>query len=428
MPEPLSSSAVASSGPPSRLLVPAYGLLAACLSAGYGVLFTVVGDYRDAYGISESTIGWIIGIGFIAGFAAQVFIAPIGDRGYARKVVLAGVGVNIVGLLMMAFGTTAAALMAGRIVSGLAIGSAEPSIRRIVVRSAPDQVGRNLGRLLSAGVFGFAVGPAISAVLVGPFGLAAPFIAIGALSLVGLALTFGVAVPEPVDDEPPRFGLALDLLKNRPLAGATVLGAAVFYMVGSFDALWDVVHEDLGTSVWMANLGITLFAMPMVFLAPIGGRWAQSIGPLAFGAIGLLAAAGFMTSYGLVPSGTWIFGVSLGQAFTDGLTFAAPGIAVAMAAPAHRQASAQGLLGAAQALAAGVAAVTTGLMYQANGRTGAYLASTAVMVAMVGVGMFLAGPSQWTVAKAFKSSPTSGLARPDANAGDDASDGPVTLG
>ena len=54
----------------------AFGGLMASLAAGYGVLFTIVDDYRDKYGISESSIGMVIGIGFLAGFLSQVLIAP----------------------------------------------------------------------------------------------------------------------------------------------------------------------------------------------------------------------------------------------------------------------------------------------------------------------------------------------------------------
>ena len=44
--------------PPSpTLLLVAFGGLMASLAAGYGVLFTIVDDYRDEYGISETAIG-----------------------------------------------------------------------------------------------------------------------------------------------------------------------------------------------------------------------------------------------------------------------------------------------------------------------------------------------------------------------------------
>ena len=42
------------------------------------------------------------------------------------------------------------------------------------------------------------------------------------------------------------------------------MGGAVFLMIGAFDALWAVVLDDLDTNEWIANLGITLFAVPLV--------------------------------------------------------------------------------------------------------------------------------------------------------------------
>ncbi len=369
------------------VMIVAYSILSACLSAGYGALFTVVGDYRDAYGISEWVIGWIIGIGFIAGFVSQVLIAPLGDRGHARLLVLGGVAVNALGLLMMGFGTDATVLTVGRIVSGLAIGAANPAIRRIVVLNDPPNVGRNLGWLLSADVFGFALGPALSAVLVGPFGLAAPFVAIAALSAVVLATTMGVRVPEGQAERGQR--LALDLLRNPSFAGAVVLGATAFLMIGAFDALWDVVHVDLDTPEWLANLGITAFAVPLILFGPIGGRLAQKIGPFRVGAVGLTIGALFMASYGVLPTGTIIVAVAMGHAVNDGLTFASTGVAVAMTAPEERQAGAQGVLGAAQALTAGIMAMVTGGLYQWAGRTVSYLTAAAAMLALVALALAL---------------------------------------
>ncbi|MDH3607333.1 MAG: hypothetical protein OER12_10115, partial [Acidimicrobiia bacterium] len=75
-----------------------FGALSAALSAGYGVLFTVVGDFRDEYGINESAIGAVIGAGFLAAFVSQVFIAPIADRGRARQLIFIGVTANVAGL------------------------------------------------------------------------------------------------------------------------------------------------------------------------------------------------------------------------------------------------------------------------------------------------------------------------------------------
>jgi len=358
------------------------------MAAGYGVLFTVVGDFRDEYGISETAIGVVIGTGFLAGFVSQVFIAPVADRGRARMIVVLGVVANVVGLLMMGFGESLTPILAGRIISGIGIGAANPAIRRIVILADSDNLGQNLGRLMSADVFGFALGPAVSAILVGPLGLAAPFVVVAALTAALLPTTFLVESAE--GKAITRQRLALDLLRSRVVAGAVLLGAAVYLMIGAFDALWDVVHEDLDTPTWMANLGITFFAVPLVLLGPTGGRMAQRIGPFRVAAFGLAAGAAFMFTYGQLPTGTWIFGLTLFHAVTDGLTIAASGVAVAMAVPRERQAGAQGMMGAAQALFAGLTAIGVGAIYESLGRAWAYAAGAAGMVTLLAVGMWLA--------------------------------------
>ena len=364
--------------------------LSASLAAGYGVLFTVVGDYRDEYGISETSIGMVIGAGFLSAFVSQILLAPLADRGFARRLIVIGVLANVGGLVMMAFGDALTPILAGRIISGVGIGAALPAIRRIVILSDPEKLGENLGRLLSADVFGFASGPAISAVLVGPFGLAAPFLVVSGLTLLFLPFTFGVTVTETPDA--PSQRLAVDLLRSRVIAGAVVLGSAVFLMIGAFDALWDVVHEDLNTADWMANLGITLFAVPLVVLGPTSGRIAQQVGPFRIAAVGLLAGAFFIFLYGQLPSGGWIFTFAMMHAFTDGMTVASSGVAISMAVPEERQAGAQGLMGAAQSLVAGITAVVVGALYEGPGRAVAYATAAVGMVIFVIVGVALAMP------------------------------------
>ncbi len=367
-----------------------FGALSASLSAGYGVLFTVVGDFRDEYGIGDSAVGLIIGVGFLAAFVAQVFLAPIADRGRARQVVVAGAGVNALGLVLMAVGGSLWPVLAGRIVSGLGIGAAVPAIRRIVVLSDRANVGRNLGLLLSADVFGFAAGPALSALLVGPLGLSAPFLVVAVASVALIVPTRGVALTDTV--EPSRQRFAVDLLRLRPVAGAVALGTGGFVLIGTFDALWDVVHEDLGTSTWMANLGITLFAVPLFVLGPVGGTLAQRIGPYLLAAGGLFVAAGFMLSYGFVPTGSWIFGLSLVHSVSDGLTFPAAGVAISLAVPEDRQAGAQGIMGAVQALFAGATAIFIGSVYDHGGRAWAYGVGAVGMVVFAVSGLLLAAP------------------------------------
>jgi len=367
-----------------------FSALSAALASGYGVLFTVVGDYRDEYGISETWLGVLIGAGFLSAFVAQIVIAPLADRGHARTLIIIGVLGNVVGLLMMAFGTSLVPLLAGRLVSGIGIGASLPAIRRIVILADPENLGQNLGRLLSADVFGFASGPAISAALVGTFGLASPFLVVSGLTLAIIPFALAVTVVETPDETGQR--LALDLLRNRVVSGAVVLGSAVFLMIGAFDALWDVVHEDLETTDWLANLGITLFAVPLVILGPTSGRLAQRIGPFRIAAAGLVAGAFFIFMYGQLPTGGWIFAFAMMHAVSDGITVAASGVAISLAVAEDRQAGAQGLMGAAQSLMAGIAAPVVAGLYEGPGRAVAYGAAAVGMLVLVVIGVALAWP------------------------------------
>jgi MFS transporter, DHA1 family, tetracycline resistance protein len=363
-------------------------LVGAFLAAGYGVLFTLLDDMRDEYGIGESALGGVIGIGFIAGFVAQVAIAPLADRGHARALVIVGTFLNVAGLLAMAAATSVGPLLAGRFVTGVAAGMAVPAIRRIVIVADPDNLGHNLGRLLAADVAGFAAGPALSAVLVGPFGIPAPFLVIAAGTLVLAPFVMRTAVHESSNAPAQRF--AFDLLRHRPYAGAVALGCAVWLMIGAFDALWSVALDDLEASDWLANLGITLFALPLVFLGAIGGRLAQRVGPFRVGTIGLALAAGFMAMYGFLPSAGAMFAVAMVHAVSDGLTLSSTGVAVGMVVAPERQAGAQGVLGGLQTLTAGIAAPIIGALYEHAGRSTAYSVSACMMAVLVVVGAVLA--------------------------------------
>lgn len=372
-----------------------FGVLTGLFAAGYGVMFTVLDDFRDEYGIGEAWLGAIVALGFFASFFAQVLLAPLADRGHARKMVYIGMALDVIGLLAMAFGRTVEVLLIARLVSGLGAGLALPAIRRIVVIADRENIGTNLGRMLAFDVVGFASGPAISAVLVGPFGIAAPFIVISVATVACVPIVSQVEVTESGDEGPTterRF--AFDLLRIRPFVGAICFGAAVFIMIGTFDALWVLVLDDLRTADWIANVGITFFAIPMVFLAARGGRLAQRVGPFRVATVGLSVAALFMFLYGQMPSGGAMLAVAMCHAFSDGLTVSSPGIAVGMAVSEERQAGAQGMLGGVQTLMGGVAALVGGWLYQNHGRTTAYTVCAVTMVVLVVVGRWLSHGSE----------------------------------
>ncbi|MCU1394923.1 MAG: putative major facilitator superfamily transporter [Ilumatobacteraceae bacterium] len=378
----------------NRRLVFTFGLLNGLFAAGYGVMFTLLDDFRDRYGISESSLGAVVAIGFFASFAAQVFFAPLADRGHARRLVNVGMSFNLVGLLTMAFGKTILLLLLGRLLMGIGTGMGVPAIRRIVILADPDNLGSNIGRLLAADVAGFAAGPAISAVLVGPLGIAAPFLFIAVVTVACYPVVARAHVDETSTADRPQARFAFDLLRSRTYVGALMFGSAVFLMVGTFDALWVLVLDDLHTADWIANLGITLFALPLIFFGSTGGRLAQRVGPFRVCTVGLLGGAAFMFSYGRLPTGLAMFAVAMVHALNDGVSVASSGVAVGVVAPKERMAGAQGLLGGAQTLTGGIAALVAGELYQNHGRAAAYTTCAVLMAVFVLIGVLCVG-KEW---------------------------------
>jgi MFS family permease len=381
---------------PTRSVI-AFAVLAGLFAAGYGVMFTVLDDYRDRFGIAESKLGWIVAAGFFSSFAAQVLIAPLADRGQARRLLYAGLVLNVAGLLGMAWGTTFVELLAARVTMGLGVGAAYPALRRIVIVADPDHLGRNLGRLLAADVAGFAAGPLISAVLVGPFGLPWPFVTLAVASVVSVAVVVTVHVEEAVDA--PSARLAFDLLRDRVFVGALLLGSGTFLMIGTFDSLWAVVMEDLGAPDGVASVGVALFALPFVVLGPRGGTLAQRIGPFRFAAFGLAASVVYLTLYGVVGLWAGMLLVAVAHSLSDGLTITSASVAAAMIVPETRQAAAQGMLGGAQTLVGGVAAILAGYLYERSGQLVAYGGGAAAVAIVLVAGVVCVWP-QWRLREA----------------------------
>ena len=105
------------------------------------------------------------------------------------------------------------------------------------------------------------------------FGIPAPFLAIMVATVATVPIVLRTHVVE-AREAATQHRFAFDLLRSRPLVAGLMLGAALFMMIGTFDALWAIVLDDLGSADWIANVGITFFALPLIFLGSFGGRLA----------------------------------------------------------------------------------------------------------------------------------------------------------
>ena len=356
---------------------------------GYGVMFTVLDDFRDKYGITEAQLGLIVGVGFITGFLSQILFAPQADKGHAKKLVMIGITVEVIGTLFMAFGHAFLPLILGRLLTGFGVGISEPALRRILILSDPERMGQNLGLIVSASVAGFTAGPIVSALTADTLGISAPFLLVAALLVVVAIGLSRLQFQEANIEDAPTQRLAFDMLRIRPLAGAIVIGLALFAMIGTFDAVWSVMMDDMKAPTWVANLGISLFAFPMIFLAPRGGRFTQKVGPFKASMVGLSIGAVCLVMYGTLWSPYPMLVVGVIHGVVDGFTVTGGSAAVALVAPRERLASAQGLYGGLQTLTGGIAAVLAGAAYGVIGRA-TFLWCAGAMLLFISVGAWLA--------------------------------------
>jgi MFS family permease len=361
------------------------------LASGYGVMFTMLDDWRSEFGIQETGLSMIIAVGFFTSFIAQLTIAPYADRGHARKLMTVGMAANAAGALIMAFGSSLPMFLLGRFVMGVGAGIAIPAIKRIVIVSDPENMGGNLGRGVSIEVGGFAIGPVIAALTVDSINLAAPFILIAVLITIAGVIIARLDITETAIEDRVEERFAIDLLKNRAVLGSILVGVALYVMIGVYDSLWVIMMDDLKAPHWVGNAGVALFGLPWIFFGALGGRIAQKHGPLRVSAFGLALGSLYMTSYGFMTMPYLMLGVGLTQSMLDSLTVTGIGVAVAQATPTERQAGASGLLGGLQTLMGGVAAMSAGTMYEHFGQKFAFTATGVAMAILVSLGCFLVG-------------------------------------
>ncbi len=362
-----------------------YCLLSGVVSLGYGSIYPLLADLRDKYGFSEAQLGAITAAGFLSGLIAQLTLARHADRGHAAMMVRGGLLAAFAGMVGTAFVGHFWTFFLSRILLGIGSGAVAPAIRRVVINRSPEHLGQNLGRLASFDLAGFVLGPVLSALVAQFLGVRAPFIALAVLNVVALVASTKLDLTGgPVSAD---RGVMRRLLAVPSMRAALASCVAFYVTVGTFEAVWAVLLRDEGASTWLIGLTLSLFTVPMIFLAPFGGRLSQQRGPMRVASFSIALATVCTLSYGLLP-GLWLLLiVSLVHAFADSFTMPANQVAAAMAGQGKHASSAQGLLGATGLAAAGLSGLFAGYTYEHFGREAVFGGAAAVMLVFLLLGM-----------------------------------------
>ena len=161
---------------------------------------------------------------------------------------------------------------------GLGSGMVGPAIRRVVIARDPDRIGENLGKQGSFDISGFVLGPTMAAVLSDSFDFHAPFVVLTVLYVV--IFFVGMRLDLSATRTPSHRRALRTLLALPPIRAALSASIAFYITIGMFEAVWALMLRDLGAGKRLTGITLSLFTVPMIFLAPTGGRFAQRFGPL----------------------------------------------------------------------------------------------------------------------------------------------------
>ncbi|HLH47028.1 MAG TPA: MFS transporter, partial [Acidimicrobiales bacterium] len=182
---------------------------------------------------------------------------------------------------------------------------------------------------------------------------------------------------------------------SRPVLGVLLLAVAGQMPTGLYDALWSRLLTDRGADPFLIGLSLTIFGIPFVLLAPLGGRVAARRSPLVWAAFSLVLAAGFMASYGFVRSPVVITILGTFEACAQAVVVPGGYAATSLVFPDRWAATGQGWFSGAGTASAGVAAVAGAPVYAAAGPgvvfAGGAGVSALFALASVGVAGGLAG-------------------------------------
>lgn len=362
---------------------------AVSIGAALGLIFPLLARLQDELGFSTAGLGLIAGSSFLAAVLAGALLAGLADRGHVRLLLVGGIALTAVALFWFAVGTELWQLVAARTLQGLGAGVYLPAARKVAVAGNPLRAGRVLGLLTSAEMGGFLLGPVVAAVLAEQVALWAPFVVVGTLTAV-LALWLS-AIRWPVPEvTAPRSPLAGVVMLGRPrVGGAALLSLAQYLPVGVYDAMWSRYLSDRGAGTLLIGVGLSLYSIPVIALAPRSGRVIDRIGAVRAATIAVIALVPLVVGYGLATGPLVITCIALVEGFPQSMALPAVQTAMVHACREEEVAQGQGLATSVNQIGAFLSALAAPIVYEHRGPVVLFTSVAVVMSVVFCLGLLL---------------------------------------
>ncbi len=358
-------------------------LAEATIWAGFGALLPILPIYFVEHGVSLPMLGIVVAAWPLARLFGEPLFGWVADR--ASRTTMMVIGLMLASLFAVApiFFVGPVAFIVARLGAGMAAAMYDPAARGYLVdANPPDRQGETFGLYGAAQMGGLMLGPAIGGLAAAATGnptsvfwIAGVFVFVAGLLVWARVREIPRVLPAPdaaVGDPAPVGGSVPvadgepiprpTRLFNRLLIAAIALGVGSYFAGGTYEVVWSLYLTSLGAGLDVIGLTFFTFALPILLLSPVMGKFIDREGGFFALVVGMAGVAICGALYPLVPE-VW-FVVLLGLVEGTAFALASPAqfMLVARAAPPGRSSTAQGIFGAAGTIGTIIASLSAGFL------------------------------------------------------------------
>ena len=339
------------------------------LTASIGVVFGLIASLQDELGFADDVLGLIAASAFFSAVLAQLLLAPLADRGYTKTLMAGAIVIAALGSLWFAVASSAWELILARVLTGLGIGAFAPAARAVVANADTSRAGERLGRLTAVETSGFVAGPVVGAFINEVWGLKAPFLTFSCALILILPslMRLNFSPPPVVKNKISRSDSVLLIVRRKEALGAILLGAALFFPAGMYEAIWARFMEDLGASTLFVGVSLTMYGIPFAIVASMAGKFIDRAGPWRAAVFAVAIIIPMTVIYGFLASPILLMALAMIEALGQGIGSPACHAAMVAATDENERATGQGLVAAASSIGAGIAALLAAPLYAGPG-------------------------------------------------------------
>ena len=363
------------------------------LTASIGVVFGLIASLQDELGFADGILGLIAASAFFSAVVAQLVLAPLADQGHTKVLMSGAIVIAALGSLWFALASSSWELILARLLTGLGIGAFAPAARAVVANADTSRAGERLGRLTAVETSGFVAGPVVGAFINEVWGLKAPFLTFSCALILILPslMRLNFSPPLVVEDKISRSDSVLLIVRRKEALGAILLGAALFFPAGMYEAIWARFMEDLGASTLFVGVSLTMYGIPFAIVASMAGKFIDRAGPWRAALFAVAIIIPMTVIYGFLTSPILLMALAMIEALGQGIGSPACHAAMVAATDENERATGQGLVAAASSIGAGIAALLAAPLYAGPGPEVTFIIVAGVVLILSSFALKLSG-------------------------------------